>query len=467
MELSGQYYSASDNELINLATVTKLWHEDVGLFSTKDKLYYTSCGEDYSVDKSPDQIKELFNNLSVDSAYIQIGEKLLNTKSIQMANYDGKRLYYQLAGDEFSLKLDKNEAEEILAKLEDQKRFQRIKDHVVNMNKVVNIWFAKGGWLSNDRLKLNFIGQSDLSIDMSSTEAASAQNDACARPQFKKIGGETVNIALAGNVWEKDGTLHIKYPGTSCQIDLGSSASMALEHFNHNSGYVSVTSEKVNPKITSKLWYTEKGLLSSPRFRFKVLDDELSVVADPSRSKAVMSALDKDEDYVRIGKKLININSVGKASYDGKRLEYTQGASSYTVKMAADTASKALERIIKHEKFLDIEGTAINAQFASHFNYESGKLRCKLGREEESFKVPADKAASILGMVKELGLKKEAQLNKIRKGLASSEEEGVAWDPDLLAEIYEEIDTMHTTNTVIMVAVVMPMVMNSTSPGVR
>ncbi|MED5422989.1 MAG: hypothetical protein VX740_06080 [Pseudomonadota bacterium] len=456
-EINGQYYSPEENDVINLATVTKLWHADDGIFSKSDKLYFTSCGEDYDVKKSPEEISALFNKLSNTGAYIEIGDKLYNTKSIQSAYFEDGKLYFQVAGDEESSKMSEGDAEKILSKLLEQKRFQRIDNHIVNMNKVVNIWFEKGGWFSNDRLKINFMGQASAYINMSERDAERAQQETLKRPQFKRVGGEVINVAIAGNVWKKDNALHIQYPGTSCKIELRPNDHNVLDLFTPKAGYTSIGGEKVNSKITSCAWRTEGGLFSKPRFKFNILSDTFGVTAKPELSEMAMANFAEDADYIYIGEGLINMNAIGHAYYDGKELHFSMGTDDHSQKMDKAEADKTMAALYAHEKFTKIEEHAVNIQFASRLKYNNDKLSYTLGRDEYTHEISAEDAKSILNKVKELGQEKERHLAELRANYLHDDNEETAWDSDLLAEIYEEIDTMHTTNTVIFVTVIMPM----------
>lgn len=464
-EINGQYYSPDENSIINLATVTKLWHQDDGLFSTKDRLYFTSAGEDSYTEKSPDEIKDLFNRMADDGSFIQIGKKLINTKSIQSARIEGKYLYYQLAGDEEYEKMTADEARPILDKLSQQKRFYRVdEDHVVNMNKVVNLWFKPGGFMSNDRLRINFMGQSDMTIDMPQSEARRVMSDAERRPQFKRIGNETVNIAVAGNIWADGDTLHIKYPGTSCTIDMERPADIGLSYFDAKAGYISVGDERVNPKITSEGYYSEGFWWFKPKFHFNILSDSVSMVSETRQSEAAFQKLAAMDDYVQIDDKVVNINSIGKANYDGKHLNYTQGPDENYERVSADEAEAIMNKIFRHEKFVEIDSEAVNAQFAARMEYDGKKMTCVLGRDEHSFKISQSEAQSILDKVKGLGIKKQADLDAIKSSPRSADDaDDDVFDPDLLAEIYEEIDTMHTTNIATMAAVIVIMNANTTA----
>ena len=141
------------------------------------------------------------------------------------------------------------------------------------------------------------------------------------------------------------------------------------------------------------------------------------------------------------------------------------GTDDHSQKMDKAEADKTMDALYAHEKFTKIEEHAVNIQFASRLKYNNDKLSYTLGRDEHTHEISADNAKSILDKVKKLGQEKERHLAELRANYLHDDNEETAWDSDLLAEIYEEIDTMHTTNTVIFVTVIMPMMTQpSTTP---
>jgi hypothetical protein len=466
-DLAGQYYSPAEDKVINLASVSKLWYQEDGIFTAKDRLYFNSCGETYHVDKSTDGISALFNKLADDGTFIQIGEKMVNTKSIQHAHQGKNRLYYTIANNTECEKLTPEESEVVLSKLESLKRFQRIGTHVVNMNKVTNMCFATAGFLTNDRLKINFLGEEDISIEMSEMEAKQIQQAALSRPQFKDIAGDVINVAVAGKVKLKDDMLHIQYPGTECDLKINSHQGNPMENFTEDAGYISITDStsqtqnKLNTLIASEAWYSKAGMIFSPRFYFNILSDEMSVISHPAQSQSIMDQMRETADYVAIGESVVNINSIGRAYYTGKKLCFSQGTEEYSKRMSVDEAVDILEKILAHDKFIEIDGAAVNAQFASHFHVKSNKLKCTLGQESYTFNITAAEAQHVFQKIKEFGLQKDRQITDIRNNSQDDSDHEAVWDADLLAEIYEELDQIHSRNMLLMTAIMVNTTVNS------
>lgn len=458
IDIEGDYYRLNEEGIINLASTVKLWHDTSGFFKPEDHLYFKSTGDTYSKEKDQESITALFNHLVKDGSFIKIGEELVNAKSIQALHYNGKKLETIIVGDYKEYKMSELEANSIISVLKGQKRFALIDDHIVNMNKVVNVWFKEAGMFSKDRLKINFLGDAEMYINMSKKAAQQAIETSAQRPQFKIIHGEAVNIALAGNIYAENNELHLYYPGTSCVVKTDGTVSLIIDEIHQQGSYQKVNDELINPKIISLAEKDGAGFLSSAKITFNILSEDFCVKGDGGDLEQSYKTLEEDADLVILPEGLVNINAISLAYYEAGKLHYKVGADDYTQKMSQIEAQDILDQLIAHEKFMNISGKAVNIQSASFFETTEKGLQGRFGRTTEKFPLTAEQSATILQKIQQ----HSRVFKKIMQGKYDSfnikEQAEATWDPDLLAEIYEEIDSMYTTNTVVMCAAVSVMV---------
>ncbi|MCB9995119.1 MAG: hypothetical protein H6869_01625 [Rhodospirillales bacterium] len=453
-EVSGQYYRVDDRTVLNLGTLTSLWRSRGGLFGNKEhRLSYSSTGESLSVPLAEDQIKTLFNKLADDGTFIRIGEKLINTKTLQSLRYESGKLYYQQPGDDGEEKISRADADAIFSRLTEQKRFMRIGDHVVNMNKVVNAWFVKSGFLSNSSLHINFMGSSNIEIDMERQKAQAVMADMTQRPQFSMVGKEVVNVALGGNVWIEGKDLHITYPGTSCTVPIEESrAATVMGLFSDKFGYETVAGQKLNRNITSSLWAYKGGwFFGRDDLSFKILNKEGYINTSFEKAKAVRDKMADGDDYVRIDKFAENINSLAYLRYDGKRLYMRQGTSDSDYKMDRDSAETLLAKVARNEKFVQVGDWLVNVEMIGGAAYDDKTLALRVGQATKDVRLSEEQAKAVLDKICAYG--EDKKMAELKRREAMNEDPSIAFDADLLADVYEEIASAQTNTLVMMVAV--------------
>ena len=439
-KLSGQFLTVDDGAVINLSSVTSMWRDKAGLFGRgDDRLRFSFCGEDYKRPMDDDRITALFNKLVDDGSFIAIGDELINTSTLQSLWYDSGKLYYQQAGDDGSVRMPQNEAEQIFDKLLEQKKFMRIADEVVNMNKVVNAWFEEAGWLSSDKLRLNFIGDSSTTIYVDERQAKAAMDQFAKRPHFAEIGGEIVNVAMAGNVWLSGKKLHISYPGTSCTIRMGSETGRHLyDVFDEKFGFHEVGDELLNGNMVSSADATKGGWFSSDRVRYKILRDYGSISENYKDAQSLVDSFAAQDNYVEIEGDVLNINSLSSIYYDGKKLRIAQGTETESWRMDQLAAEEIIAKVLKDEKFVEMDGGAYNIEMAVEYSYEDGALHMNIGRDTEEIQMSPQQAEKILDIIRDYGMKRHEESLKRRTDINEVEADAV-WSPDMLADLYAEI----------------------------
>jgi|GEM_PF-3034438 len=437
-DLKGSYQEVSKHNLFNLDAITRMWHQDDGVFKRKDELCIASCDNTYRVKKSPEEISTLFNKLASGADFIQIGNKCVRAKSIQSARYDGKRLRYHTTGIEHKVKMPQDDAEEILTKLERQDRFEYIKDSLVNMNKVVHMQYPEG-FFSSGCLNVLLMGGKKLDLFMSKSEAKAIMDKALEKTQFGRVCDDVANIAVAGSVHMLRKKVEIEYPFTSCKVKIGTNKEAAMEPFSKEKGFVPLDEDKYNPSMISRAWRRAGWGLRAPLFHFNIRSGQNDIYAEPEKSNIALGEFARHKDYVGIGKRLVNIRSIGFAAYDGKELKYSQGADLNSKEMSEREARTIMEKISSNERMMDINGIAVNIPFATGFRFDEGDVECLVGGRKFTFEATEGEAQQLFEKISEFDLARASELSEVSSGGVDREVDDYAWDPDLIEEVHRMI----------------------------
>ena len=456
-KLSGGYYSPLSGELINLNAASELWLTGDCASEDSCKLNYKSCGEDYHTYKSTGEVTQLFNKLANDGLFIPVKDKLINTKSIQSVWYDEEKseLAIYKGGDAEYIKMDREMADHILDELCKQRRFQRVKDYAVNMNKAINMWFEHGirSMFEGDKMRVLFLGGHSIYINMDKNTYEEFKDEAQQRPQFKDIAGEIINLSLAGNVWADGKDIRIGYPGSNVYITAGRDAMrQALQHFGPEQGYLRLADELLNPNLLTSASSKKGGFFSRPKLTFQIASSGYYIKGETPKIDALLAELEQRDDYIRIDDQRININSISLAYYHGNKFHYAQGADEHSVKMPYDEAKQLLDKINKQSQFLNIDGKIISAQFATSFKFYDDALNIEIGTNSHRFEMSKEKAYEMIEKVENYGIERAEKINELRKMGADKLLQSGAFDPDFSAELYEEIDDYHVNNTALFAA---------------
>lgn len=444
-DLSGLYFAEEPDDLINLESCSRINYDG-------KKFRYTVAGETGGTRMDPTRASAIFNALAQKSPFVPIGEDLVNIKSVQTFSYDGKKLRYHQAGDDFSEKMNPADRDRIYAQILKDDRFLRIGDDIVNMNTAATFSFARGGWLSNDRLKIEFVGDHTAEIDMTQDRARDIIAEAAKRRHFRAVGGSAVNLMLAGAVSPDSSGLKLAYPGGDKYVEVSAiEASDFIGGLGERDGFIQINGQAINQPLTGSAEISS-GLFGGHSLETEILGNTASVKGNVPDLSAVFAKMASSEHYLVAGEKAVNIHTLASITYDGKKLRFHQGTDEEAIRMDESRARAIIDKVGKLDKFIPVGDALVNASLAAEFRYDGKKMHYVVGREEYDVPMDATAAGAIINKVKAYGTAKAARNEKAGAGAET------LLDADYISNLYEEMDAVHSsmmlTNIIVMTTII-------------
>ncbi|MEC7029766.1 MAG: hypothetical protein VXW91_08805, partial [Pseudomonadota bacterium] len=199
-----------------------------------------------------------------------------------------------------------------------------------------------------------------------------------------------------------------------------------------------VGDELLNGNMVSSADATKGGWFSSDRVRYKILRDYGSISENYKDAQSLVDSFAAQDNYVEIEGDVLNINSLSSIYYDGKKLRIAQGTETESWRMDQLAAEEIIAKVLKDEKFVEMDGGAYNIEMAVEYSYEDGALHMNIGRDTEEIQMSPQQAEKILDIIRDYGMKRHEESLKRRTDINEVEADAV-WSPDMLADLYAEI----------------------------
>lgn len=387
------------------------------------------------------QLRHLFNDIVAAGRYITIGGNLYNKRLIQAAWAEGDALHILQQGVATTLKIPHGEAEAVCRTLESERRFERIGGQIVNINAAVSM--EHGGW---SKLYVRFLGDVLHKVPLPLAETGATFARLTAHRNLERIGDEVVNIMMAGNVFARGPQkISMMVPGGELRLK-APDAGAVMERLAAHPWFAKIGGELVSPLVARAMWHKKAGWITRSKLRFDIAQESGYVAADEKEANRVLDIARGGFDVLQVGEYAVNAGMVSVLRLKSKSVGLYFGPSEDAAAATPEQIASLRKVLQGREDFVVVGDYAVNLKHVSHAQIRDDRVIVTIAAEDHTLRFPVGEQAAVEKAF--AGFSGDVRLPPWARDAAED-----VWDPEILAEIYDDVVSSQTATMAAVVAV--------------